>query len=154
MVAYAITKQPSLFKAAIELYGVVDRATFNERTNRNSAVRWTRKMGGSPQEKPEVYRKANVLADVPRITAPVLVMHGEADPQVPPYESTQLVAALKKAGKAHVYVTYPNEGHGFQQREHRLDAWRKQIAFVDRYLQPVNGRSLTSTQEIILDDTP
>jgi dipeptidyl aminopeptidase/acylaminoacyl peptidase len=154
MVAYAVTKQPTLFKAAIELYGVVDRATFNERTNRNSAIRWARKMGGTPAEKPDVYRKANVLPDVPKIAAPLLVMHGEDDPQVPPFESAQFVAALKKAGKTHMYVTYPKEGHGFQQREHRLDAWRKQAAFLDRYLQPAYGRSITSTQEIVLDDKP
>jgi dipeptidyl aminopeptidase/acylaminoacyl peptidase len=149
MVAYAVTKQPALFKAAIELYGVADRATFLERTNRNSAIRWTRKMGGPPEAKAAVYQKANVLADVPKITAPVLVMHGEDDPQVPPYESAQFVAALK-AGKTHVYVTYPKEGHGFTQREHRLDAWRQQVAFLKRYLQPPVGRSITSTQDIVL----
>jgi dipeptidyl aminopeptidase/acylaminoacyl peptidase len=97
---------------------------------------------------------ANVLPDVPKITAAVLVMHGEDDPQVPPYESTQFVAALKKAGKTHLYFTYPKEGHGFAQREHRLDAWRKQVAFLKRYLQAssVAGRSITSTQDIVLDD--
>lgn len=153
MVAYAVTKQPDLFKAAIELYGVVDRATFLERTNRNSAIRWARKMGGNPEEKPEVYRKANILADVPKITAPLLIMHGEDDPQVPPYESVQFVAALKKAGKDHVYVTYPKELHGFAQRDHKIDAWRKQAAFLDRYLQPQFGRSLTSTADIVLDET-
>ncbi len=61
MVAYAVTKYPDLFAAAIEMFGVVDRATFNERTNRNSAVRWMMKMGGSPEEKPAVYAKANAL---------------------------------------------------------------------------------------------
>jgi dipeptidyl aminopeptidase/acylaminoacyl peptidase len=50
MVAYMVTKYPDLFQAAIEMYGVVDRAAFNERTNRNSAVRWQMKMGGSPAE--------------------------------------------------------------------------------------------------------
>jgi len=64
MVGYAITKYPDLFAAAMELYGVVDRATFNERTNRNSAIRWMMKMGGSPEEKPDVYRRANTLLDV------------------------------------------------------------------------------------------
>jgi dipeptidyl aminopeptidase/acylaminoacyl peptidase len=147
MVAYAITKQPDLFKVALELYGVVDRATFNERTNRNSAVRWMMKMGGTPEEKPQVYRKANALAEVAKITTPVLVMHGEDDPQVPPYESAQLVAALKKHGKEHSYVTYPKEGHGFSQREHRLDAWRKQLAFLNKYLQPTYGKSVTSTSD-------
>jgi dipeptidyl aminopeptidase/acylaminoacyl peptidase len=151
IVAYAVTKQPALFKAAIEMYGVTDRASYNERTNRNAAIRWARKMGGTPQEKPEIYRKANILPDVPKITAPLLIMHGEDDPQVPPYESAQFVAALKKAGKPHVYITYPKEGHGFTQREHRLDAWRKEIAFLQRYLDPEYGRGITSTQEIVLD---
>jgi dipeptidyl aminopeptidase/acylaminoacyl peptidase len=152
MVAYAVTKRPEVFKVAIELYGVVDRATYIERTNRNAAIRWMRKMGGTPQEKPQVYAKANVLTDVPKITAPLLIMHGEDDPQVPPYESQQFVAALKKAGKTHVYFTYPKEQHGFSQREHKLDAWRKQLAFLNRYLQPQYGRSITSTSEIVLDE--
>jgi dipeptidyl aminopeptidase/acylaminoacyl peptidase len=152
MVAYAVTKHPGLFKAAVELYGVTDRASYIERTNRNAAIRWMRKMGGTPDQKPEVYRKANILPDVPKITAPLLIMHGDADPQVPPYESQQFVNALKKAGKVHVYVTYPKELHGFAQREHRLDAWRKQVAFLSRYLQPEYGRSITSTSEIVLDE--
>ncbi len=152
MVAYAVTKRPQLFKAAIELFGVVDRATFIERTNRNSAIRWMRKMGGTPHEKPAVYAKANILTDIGKITTPLLIMHGEDDPQVPPYESQQFVAALKKAGKPYLYFTYPKELHGFSQRDHKLDAWRKQLAFLNRYLQPIYGRSITSTSEIVLDE--
>lgn len=147
IVAYAITKHPDLFRVALELYGVVDRATFNERTNRNAAARWTMKMGGTADEKPQLYRKANALADVSKIVTPVLVMHGEEDPQVPPYESAQLVAALKKHGKEYSYFTYPKEGHGFSQRDHRLDAWRKQLAFLNKYLQPTYGQSVTSTTD-------
>jgi dipeptidyl aminopeptidase/acylaminoacyl peptidase len=152
MVAYEVTKRPDLWRAAIELYGVVDRASFIERTNRPSAIRWTAKMGGTPEQKPEVYRKANILADVPKITAPLLIQHGEDDPQVPPYESVQFTEALKKAGKPYLYFTYPKELHGFSQREHRLDAWRKQLAFLNQFLQPKPGRSITSTEEIVLDD--
>jgi len=152
MVAYEVTKRPELWHAAIELYGVVDRASFIERTNRPSAIRWTAKMGGTPEQKPEVYRKANILADVPKITSPLLIQHGEDDPQVPPYESVQFTEALKKAGKPYLYFTYPKELHGFSQREHRLDAWRKQLAFLNNYLQPKPGRSITSTQEIVLDE--
>jgi dipeptidyl aminopeptidase/acylaminoacyl peptidase len=152
MVAYEVTKEPQVFHAAIELYGVVDRAVFIDRTNRPSAIRWIAKMGGTPEQKPEVYRKANILPDVPKIITPLLIMHGEDDPQVPPYESQLFTAALKKAGKRYLYFTYPKELHGFAQRDHRLDAWRKQVAFLDYYLQPKYGRSVTSTQEIVLDE--
>ncbi len=134
--ANAVTKLPETFAAGIEMFGVVDRALFLQYTNRNSAIRWETKMGGTPEEKPVVYRKANILPDVSHIQAPLLIMHGEEDPQVPPQESAELVAALKKAGKSYSYVTYPHEGHGFQQREHRRDSYERQLAFLALYLKP------------------
>ena len=150
MVAYMVTKYPNLFQAAIEMYGVVDRAAFNERTNRNSAIRWQMKMGGSPAEKPDVYRKANIIPDVDRIKTPLLILHGENDPQVPPYESALFVKALREHHKVFYYFTYPNELHGFTQREHRLDAWKKELAFLAKYLQPEFGASSTSTDDLLL----
>jgi dipeptidyl aminopeptidase/acylaminoacyl peptidase len=154
MVAYAVTKYPDLFAAAMELYGVVDRATFNERTNRNSAIRWMMKMGGTPDEKPEVYRKADVLLQIDKIKTPLLVMHGENDPQVPPYESAQFVRALKEHHKVVYYFTYPNELHGFSQRDHRLDAWRRQLAFLEKYIQPRYGVSSTSLDDLLAPPAP
>jgi dipeptidyl aminopeptidase/acylaminoacyl peptidase len=136
IVANAVTKLPDTFAAAIELYGVVDRALFLQYTNRNSKIRWETKMGGTPEEKPAVYRQANILPDVDRIQTPLLIMHGEQDPQVPTQESAEFVEALKKAGKTYTYVTYPREGHGFSEREHRLDAYQKQLDFLDQYLKP------------------
>jgi dipeptidyl aminopeptidase/acylaminoacyl peptidase len=154
MTGYAVTKYPDLFAAAIELYGVVDRATFNERTNRPSAIRWMMKMGGAAADKPEVYRKANTLADVDKIKTPLLIMHGENDPQVPPYESAQFVRALKAHEKTYYYFTYPNELHGFSQREHRLDAWRRQLGFLEKYLQPRIGASSTSLEDLLAPPVP
>jgi dipeptidyl aminopeptidase/acylaminoacyl peptidase len=150
MVGYAVTKYPDLFAAAIELYGVLDRTTFLERTNRSTAIRWQMKMGGSPAEKPEVYRNADSLLAVDKIKTPLLIMHGENDPQVPPYESAQFTRALKEHGKTYFYFTYPNELHGFTQRKHRLDAWRKQLAFLQKYIAPKYGLSSTSTDDFVL----
>ena len=149
MVAYAVTKYPSLFQAAIEMYGVVDRATFLERTNRGTAIRWMMKMGGTPAEKPEVYRRADSLLEVAKIQTPLLILHGENDPQVPPYESAQFVRALREHHKTFYYFTYPNELHGFSQRDHRLDAWRKELAFLEKYIQPQYGLSSTSVDDLL-----
>jgi dipeptidyl aminopeptidase/acylaminoacyl peptidase len=149
MTAYAVTKYPDLFCVALELFGVTDRASYIERTNRGSAIRWMMKMGGTPDEKPEVYRKANILLDVAKIQTPLLILHGEEDPQVPPYESAQFVQALKKHGKTFVYFTYPGEPHGFRKRENRLDAWTKELGFLRKYLNPQYGESITSTREFV-----
>jgi dipeptidyl aminopeptidase/acylaminoacyl peptidase len=135
VVANAVAKLPDTFAVGIEKFGVVDRALFLRYTNRNSAIRWETKMGGPPVEKPAVYRRANVLADVACIKAPLLILHGEEDPQVPPQESQQFAAALKRAGKNFSYFKYPGEGHGFQQREHRKDAYERELAFLNKYLK-------------------
>lgn len=150
MVNYAVTKYPDLWVAALSLFGVADRATYIQRTNRNSAIRWETKLGGTPEEKPQVYRKADILPDVPKIEAPLLVLWGEEDPQVPPYESFQLITALKKNDKTFVYFSYSHEGHGFSQREHQLDALHKEDEFLRRYLVGPTGQSSTSTEAIPL----
>ena len=147
-VAFAVTKLPDLFAAAIDISGVSNRATFIERTNRNSSIRWATKMGGTPEEKPDVYRKADILPDVGKIKTPLLVIHGQEDPQVPPYEAAQFVAALKKQGKVFSYYVYPGEGHGFSKPENRLDSWRKQEAFLRQYLFSPVGLSSTSTDAL------
>lgn len=148
MTAYMVVHYPDLFAAAIELYGVVDRQLFIERTNPPSAIRWMMKMGGSPTEKPEVYRRANVLLQVDKIKTPLLVMHGENDPQVPPADSALFVKALREHHKTVFYFTYPGELHGFSQPAHRLDAWQKQLAFLQQYINPKYGTTTTSTEVV------
>jgi dipeptidyl aminopeptidase/acylaminoacyl peptidase len=136
VVANAVARYPNTFAVGIEKFGVVDRALFLQYTNRNSAIRWETKMGGTPEEKPAVYRRADVLLEVAQIKTPLLILHGQEDPQVPPQESQEFAAALKKDGKIYDYVTYPGEGHGFQQRDHRKDADERELAFLNKYLQP------------------
>ncbi len=148
MTAYAVVRYPDLFAAAMELFGVVDRELFVYRTNPQSATRWMMKMGGTPEEKPEVYAKANVLLSVDKVKTPVLMLHGENDPQVPPAESMEFAKALKEHHKTYFYFTYPGELHGFSQPAHRLDAWEKELAFLERYINPKYGTVTTSTDEV------
>jgi dipeptidyl aminopeptidase/acylaminoacyl peptidase len=93
------------------------------------------------------------LLSVSKVKAPLLIMHGENDPQVPPFESVQFTRALKENNKVFYYFTYPGELHGFTQREHRLDAWRKQLAFLQKYIQPKYGLSSTSTDDVLFPAT-
>ena len=152
MVAYAVTRYPDLFAAALELYGVVDRELFVYRTNHPSSIRWMMKMGGTPAEKPDNYRKANILLSIDKVKTPILILHGEDDPQVPPAESAAFAKALTEHHKTFLYYTYPGELHGFSQPGHRLDAWQKQLAFLDHYLNPKYGTTNISTDEIVLPD--
>jgi dipeptidyl aminopeptidase/acylaminoacyl peptidase len=151
MVHYAVTKLPDLWTAAISFGGAVNRATFLERTNRNSEIRWEIKMGGTPEEKPEAYRQTNIIPDVPKIKAALLIQYGAADPQLPPYESEQLIGALKKNGKPFLAYAYPGEYHEFSKPEDRIDVWIHQRMFLRRFLLSTRGTSSTGLQEIDLD---
>jgi hypothetical protein len=59
--------------------------------------------------------------------------------------------ALTEHQKVIYYFTYPNELHGFSQRDHRLDAWRRELAFLQKYIQPKVGQSGTSTDALLLN---
>jgi dipeptidyl aminopeptidase/acylaminoacyl peptidase len=148
MTLYMLVRYPDLYAAAIEFAGVADRALFNERTNPNSAIRWQMKMGGPAAEKPEVYARANIIAQVDKIHTPLLAMHGENDPQVPPANAALMVAAMRAHHKTVFYFTYPNELHWVSTPQHKIDSWEKELAFLEHYINPKIGMTSTATGEI------
>jgi dipeptidyl aminopeptidase/acylaminoacyl peptidase len=148
MTLYMLVRYPDLYAAAIEFAGVADRALFNERTNPNSAIRWQMKMGGPVAQKPEVYRRADIIAQVDKIQTPLLVLHGEDDPQVPPGNAALLVKAMQEHHKTVYYFTYPNELHWVSTAPHKIDSWEKELAFLEHYINPKIGTTSTATGEI------
>jgi dipeptidyl aminopeptidase/acylaminoacyl peptidase len=54
---------------------------------------------------------------------------------VPKEEAQQVVDLLKKDGKTVDVHYYPNEGHGFEKRENRIDAIQRIVAWFDKYLK-------------------
>ena len=67
-------------------------------------------------------------------TTPTLILHGSEDRCTPLGQAQEFYAALDERGVPAELVVYPREGHGFQERGHRLDAARRTVAWFDRYL--------------------
>jgi pimeloyl-ACP methyl ester carboxylesterase len=66
--------------------------------------------GGSPEEKPELYRERSVLAHADKLTMPVILTMGENDPLIPVAETRKIAAAMK--GKRNfVYHEIPKGDH-------------------------------------------
>jgi dipeptidyl aminopeptidase/acylaminoacyl peptidase len=63
-----------------------------------------------------VFERISPLANIARITKPMLVMQGWNDPRVPKSESDQVVAALRAKGLDVAYVQFKDEGHGFRKK--------------------------------------
>ncbi len=89
---------------------------------------------GHPVKDAEFLKSRSPLTHIERITKPLLIGQGANDPRVKRSESLQIVEALKKAGKEVEYVEYPDEGHGFDRPENRLDFFARAEKFLAKHL--------------------
>ena len=131
----AVTDQPKLFRAAVDVAGVVDYAMYYEDPYHGG---WTASRIGTPQEHPDVYANASPISHIDRLEHPLLVLHGTSDVNVPYLESVRLIDELLKKGKGPLvqFMTYPGEFHYFT-REHVLrDAWHRVDDFFRENLTP------------------
>jgi dipeptidyl aminopeptidase/acylaminoacyl peptidase len=131
----AVTDQPKLFRAGVDVAGVVDYEMYYDDPYHGG---WTASRIGTPQAHPEVYAKASPLSHVDRLERPLLVLHGTSDVNVPYLHSVRLIDELLKKGKGDLvsFMTYPGEFHYFT-REHVLrDAWRRVDEFFAANLHP------------------
>jgi dipeptidyl aminopeptidase/acylaminoacyl peptidase len=129
----AMTDQPKLFRAGVDVAGVVDYAMYYEDPYHGG---WTQSRIGKPEEHPEVYANASPISHVDRLETPLLVLHGTADVNVPYLHSVRLVDELLKKGKGGLlsFMVYPGEFHYFT-REHVLrDAWHRVDEFFGTHL--------------------
>ena len=130
----AVTDQPKLFRAAVDVAGVADYAMYYEDPYHGG---WTASRIGTPEQNPKVYENASPLSHMDRLERPLLVLHGTSDVNVPYLHSVRLIDELLKKGKGDLvsFMTYPGEFHYFT-REHVLrDAWHRVEDFFDANLK-------------------
>jgi dipeptidyl aminopeptidase/acylaminoacyl peptidase len=102
----------------VNRYGISDFVTFLERTE--AYRRDNRRAEYGDERDPEmrkVFARIAPMANIAKITKPMLVMQGATDPRVPQFESDQVVAKLRANGIETWYVLFSDEGHGFQKKE-------------------------------------
>lgn len=132
---HSIVAAPDLFAAAVDMYGKTNMFTAQRHADRVGRVFVARDYWGRlAHEIPEAMERAGTARRLERIHTPLLILHGDQDPRVPPIESAQVAETMRQAGLAHEYVVYPGEGHGFRKREHRIDCYRRMLAWFRRYL--------------------
>lgn len=68
-------------------------------------------LGGTPEEVPEQYRMASPLTYVSKDDPPVLSIHGDRDPEVPPKQAELLDAKMKEVGASHTLILETGAGH-------------------------------------------
>nr|WSY49189.1 S9 family peptidase [Streptomyces sp. NBC_00886] len=124
----AVLRRPDVFHAAVAGAGVTDQRMYH--------ACWRERFLGPPDTFPDRYDACSLLRDAPRLTRPLLLMHGLADPKVLPAHTLRLSEALLTAGRPHETLLLPGVGHqplGTTVTESLL---QHQVAFLRRRLDP------------------
>jgi acetyl esterase/lipase len=69
-------------------------------------------LGGQPSEKPELAKLASPVAHLDKNDPPLLLIHGDADPQMPPQQSEELDKAYKALNLPVQFITIKGGKHG------------------------------------------
>jgi dipeptidyl aminopeptidase/acylaminoacyl peptidase len=130
LTALALARNSDVFAAGVDFHGVHD---WNLEDN---ASDWRR---GSNAERDAIAARAfasSPMADIDRWKSPVLLIHGDNDPEVA-YAQTPLLADALRARHVPVEeLIFPDEVHDFLLHRDWLAAYTAAAAFFERTLQP------------------
>ena len=124
-----------MWRAGIDLYGDSDIAESFRRGDRPGRLDLQRMMG-NPEDpaRVELYRRGSPVHRAERIEAPLLLLHGRKDKRVVPLMTERMVEALEIEGKHHEVHWYDDEGHGWEKRENRRDAYTRIVTFLKTHV--------------------
>lgn len=114
----ALTFHPQLFTAGISICGMSDLNTWYRNTEPWIAAAAYSKYG-HPVSDRELLDQLSPLLRAHAMTAPLLLVHGLNDTNVPPGESQQMFDALRNLGRTVEQLLFDDDGHEIDKRENR-----------------------------------
>lgn len=133
MTMAGLTEFPDIFAAGVNIYGLVNFKTFFEQTEPWMAA-ISKIEYGDPETEGDMLDALSPIHKIDRVTAPVLVLHGANDTNVPVYEAEQVVEQLRARGVPLEYILFPDEGHGFRNEENRIATAIAIVGWFAKYL--------------------
>lgn len=135
-----LARDPELYRCGVQWVGVTDielmyTVRWSDLTNRFKAYGMPR-MIGDPVKDADLLRAASPLQNASRIRQPLLMAYGAWDVRVPLVHGEKFRDAVKPHNPDVEWVVYPNEGHGWDRVETRLDFWGRVEKFLARQFAP------------------
>jgi dipeptidyl aminopeptidase/acylaminoacyl peptidase len=131
MSSWAVT-QTNRFAAAVPFAVVTNWLSFHNTTNIGQFDKLF--LQADPYDPKGEYTARSPVYHAQKCTTPTLIIHGEVDLCTPLPQATEFYNALVEAGCRTELVIYPREGHGWTEREHQLDAWRRIESWLSEHL--------------------
>jgi dipeptidyl aminopeptidase/acylaminoacyl peptidase len=138
MTLAALAFRPEAFKVGVDIFGVSNwlRTLESIPPYWESARQALYQEVGDPVKDKDFLIATSPLFHAKEIRKPLLVIQGKNDPRVIQVESDEIVAAVKQNGVPVEYVVFDDEGHGFKKKKNQIEANRRTLEFLDRYLKP------------------
>jgi dipeptidyl aminopeptidase/acylaminoacyl peptidase len=130
----ALSRWPDIWRAGVNLFGVVDLKTFMATTS--GVIRQIFLLEfGDPDKDAAFLQSISPLTDVGKIVDPTFVYAGANDPRVPLTESDLIVKALRQRKIPSEYMVADNEGHSLARRENQLAFFARCARFLETHLR-------------------
>ena len=139
-----VAKEPALYRCAVGYVGVYDLdmmyKTGDVQENRTGKSYLMKTLGTENLASVSPAKLAS------RIKVPVFLAAGGADKRAPISQTREMESALKQAGVPVKKLYYPDEGHGFVDRDHVTEFDRQLLDFLDRNIG-VGAQPTASVEE-------
>ena len=122
LAALAVLRRPDVFHAAVAGAPVTDWRLYD--------TFYTERYLGHPEAEPEAYARTSLLPDAPKLTRPLLLVHGLADDNVVSAHTLQLSSALLAAGRPHQVLPLTGVTHMASQEDVAENLLLLQLAFL------------------------
>ena len=130
----ALSRWPDIWRAGVNLFGVVNLKTFMETTS--GFIRQVFLLEfGDPDKDAAFLKSISPITDVGKIVDPTFVYAGANDPRVPRSESDLIVKALRQKKIPTEYMVADNEGHSLARRENQLEFYARCARFLETHLR-------------------
>jgi dipeptidyl aminopeptidase/acylaminoacyl peptidase len=117
------------FAAAAVRHALIDPATWTDSAPKFQAHHAELLIG--PPSDQTTYDERSVLSSTDAVTAPVLIIHGDADTVTPVSQARKLADVL---GERATLITFANEGHGLRHPDHSSQALSAELDHLRRNL--------------------
>jgi len=133
-VLVALTRMPDIWRAGVDLVGVVNLKTFMATTSGLIREIFLLEFG-DPDKDAAFLESISPLRDADKIVDPLFVYAGANDPRVPRTESDQIVKALRARKVPVEYMVAGNEGHSLAHRETQVEFYSRAARFLEAHLK-------------------
>lgn len=134
MVLMGLTRQPSLWRAGVDMVGPSNWRSFFASTTGPIREILSKELG-SPETDAAFLDSISPLAHAAEIRAPLFVFQGQNDPRVPRAESDRIVTSLRARKIPVEYLVAPDEGHSLDKRKNQVAFLARTTLFLRRELQ-------------------